>query len=315
MESAQEDLKKILKKCQTKKVDIKKLQIIKSFLSEYKKPVTRKEKYCKVVIVFCLLAYALHYYFSDLTSRRCSLIMPQMLRYSFRPPESCNFCQNVDHIARVSAITPQEFAQKYAYTATPVIIEDATRNWTALEKFNYWYFRDIYNNAKRKQKILDCQFLPYKTGFHDIFEALDMSKERVDYFNSSSADGHQQKPWYFGWSNCNPETAEEFRRHYGRPYFLPETSENNAVDWFFIGTSGLGAHMHIDNVRLPSWQAQLSGSKRWLLAPPPECYFQCKSFDAIVKKGDVIVLDTNKWYHQTFVQPGEISLTIGAEYD
>lgn len=59
--------------------------------------------------------------------------MPQIMRYSFRPPENCNFCQNVDHIARVSAITPQEFAEHYAYSATPVIVEDATHNWTALE--------------------------------------------------------------------------------------------------------------------------------------------------------------------------------------
>ncbi|XP_059219007.1 bifunctional arginine demethylase and lysyl-hydroxylase psr-1 [Stomoxys calcitrans] len=247
-------------------------------------------------------------------AERCSFEMPRLLRYAFRPPENCNFCENVDKIARVSDITSQEFARKYAYSATPVIIEDATKNWTALEKFDYWYFRDVYNNAQRKEKILDCQFLPYKTGFRDIFEALDMSEARVEYFNNNSANNEEQ-PWYFGWSNCNPETAEEFRRHYGKPYFLPDTSENNAVDWFFIGTAGLGAHMHIDNVRLPSWQAQLSGSKRWLLAPPPECYFKCKSFDGIVNKGDIIVLDTNKWYHQTFVQPGEISLTIGAEYD
>lgn len=28
-----------------------------------------------------------------------------------------------------------------------------------------------------------------------------------------------------------------------------------------------------------------------------------------------VVLDTNKWYHKTIVMPGEISITIGAEYD
>lgn len=71
-----------------------------------------------------------------------------------------------------------------------------------------------------------------------------MSPERVNGFGNNTTD-YSEKPWYFGWSNCNPETAEEFRRHYGRPYFLPETSENNAVDWFFIGTAGLGAHMHV----------------------------------------------------------------------
>lgn len=96
----------------------------------------------------------------------------------------------------------------------------------------------MYAKAKQKKQIRDCQFLPYKTGFQDIYEALDMPEDRV-YLKPD------ERPWYFGWSNCHAETAEEFRRHYGRPYFLPEKSENNAVDWFFIGTSGLGAQMHV----------------------------------------------------------------------
>lgn len=59
--------------------------------------------------------------------------MPQFLRYAFRPAENCNFCQNVIEVERVNKIAPQEFAEKYAYTAKPVIVEDATQNWTALE--------------------------------------------------------------------------------------------------------------------------------------------------------------------------------------
>lgn len=45
--------------------------------------------------------------------------------------------------------------------------------------------------------------------------------------------------------------------------------------------------LQIDNVRLPSWQAQLAGSKRWLLVPPPECYLQCRRFDVVVQQGDI----------------------------
>ena len=28
-----------------------------------------------------------------------------------------------------------------------------------------------------------------------------------------------------------------------------------------------------------------------------------------------VVLDTNQWYHATYIHPGEISITIGSEYD
>lgn len=93
--------------------------------------------------------------------------------------------------------------------------------------------------------------------------------------------------------------------------------------------------IQVDNVRLPSWQAQLKGAKKWELAPPPECFFQCRSFEVVVNPGEIsklwemyylylsvpkfitptVVLDTNKWYHKTEVLPGEVSVTIGAEYD
>eukprot|EP00099_Drosophila_melanogaster_P002095 NP_001097824.1 uncharacterized protein Dmel_CG14331 [Drosophila melanogaster] len=265
-------------------------------------------KWIKIVLLGTLILLGVKYYYEEMQGKNCALYLPRNLRYAFRPPENCNFCANIKNVPRLKNISPQEFEKKFAYSAAPVIISDATKNWTAVSLFNYWYFRDVYTKAKQKQHIRECQFLPYKTGFLDIYDALDMPEDRVEL-----KPGEQ--PWYFGWSNCHAETAEEFRRHYGRPYFLPEGSENNAVDWFFIGLSGLGAQMHIDNVRLPSWQAQLAGSKRWLLVPPPECYLQCRRFDVVVQQGDIIVLDTNKWYHQTFVQPGAISLTIGAEYD
>ena len=66
--------------------------------------------------------------------------MPQLLRYAFRPVENCDFCQNVVLVERVSQISPQVFAEKYAYSAKPVIVEDATQNWTALEVSNWQLF-------------------------------------------------------------------------------------------------------------------------------------------------------------------------------
>ena len=59
------------------------------------------------------------------------------------------------------------------------------------------------------------------------------------------------------------------------------------------GTPGPGAHVHIDNVDLSSWQAQVSGTKRWLLRPPPECWWACHGdMEAVVSPGDIIVVNT-----------------------
>ncbi|XP_060648406.1 uncharacterized protein LOC132786042 [Drosophila nasuta] len=262
----------------------------------------------RIILLFGLIVFALKYYHSELQGRRCALSLIRPLSYAFRPPENCDFCSQIKSIPYVSKLSPSEFKSYYGYSGAPIVVSDALQNWTASTTFNFRYFQNAYRKARRKQRLRHCQFLPYKTGFQDIYEALEMSPARID-----SVMG--EAPWYFGWSNCHAETTDQFRKHYSKPYFLPEDSENNVVDWIFMGTAGMGAQMHIDNVRLPSWQAQLAGSKLWVLVPPPECYFRCARFEVIVRQGEMIVLDTNRWYHQTFVQPGAVSITIGAEYD
>jgi len=65
-------------------------------------------------------------------------------------------------------------------------------------------------------------------------------------------------------------------------------------DWIFMGTPGYGAPYHIDNVKYPSWQAQVSGVKNWSLRPPPECWWSCpKEMNVTLYPGDVIVVNTN----------------------
>jgi len=90
-----------------------------------------------------------------------------------------------------------------------------------------------------------------------------------------------------------------------------------------------------------SWQAQIRGSKKWSLEPPPECYYQCQPIEVVVHPGDTsmspasllnysisysslnlfpyfvyaVVLDTNIWYHKTTVVSDEISIVIGSEFD
>jgi len=123
------------------------------------------------------------------------------------------------------------------------------------------------------------------------------------------------KPWYIGWSNCNPYATKMIRKLYSRPYFLPDESQMSKTDWIFMGTPGYGANMHVDDVQYASWQAQVKGIKKWTFMPPPECLFRCKTLYANVYPGDVIVFDSNKWYHSTEILGEEISLTIGSEYD
>ncbi|XP_059469456.1 bifunctional arginine demethylase and lysyl-hydroxylase JMJD6-like isoform X2 [Neocloeon triangulifer] len=230
----------------------------------------------------------------------CLLENPDWLQDTTRRPEDCSVCVGVDSVDRITKISPQHFEQTYASSGRPVVIEDAMRNWTAPSVISLDFLRRLYRDSPQP----NCQFFPYKTEFRSLAEFLNMSEER--------ATG---KPWYVGWSNCDDRVSRQLRQHYSRPYFLPENSENRQLDWIFIGSPGYGAHMHVDNVGHVSWQAQLKGHKLWVLQPPPECLYRCSIMQTILKPGDIIVLDTDRWYHSTLIVSDDISITIGAEFD
>ena len=82
--------------------------------------------------------------------------------------------------------------------------------------------------------------------------------------------------------------------------------------WIFIGSPGYGAHLHLDDdLELPTWQAQISGVKTWFLQPPPECGGQCKKeIQTALHPGDMIIVNTNFWFHKTRVKDEGISLVV-----
>ena len=42
---------------------------------------------------------------------------------------------------------------------------------------------------------------------------------------------------------------------------------------------------------------------------------KCSPIYVDVYPGDVLVFDSNRWFHSTYIKGDEISLTIGSEYD
>lgn len=277
MENSEEKLRELIEKSKKEKVDLWKLKSIRKHEKFLKFSfLNLKFKFLIGVVIFTIIFWN----FDKISTKKCLISLPSEIDKIFRQPSNCDFCRDIKSARRVSQITPEEFEDKFAYSGEVVIVTDAMQNWTAQDKFDFWYFKNLYENHDPKRKTLDCQFFRYKTNFKNLFEALRMPIERVKYQKGT-------EPWYFGWSSCNEQIAMKLREHYDRPYFLPRNSELNAIDWIFMGGRGLGAHMHLDNVRLPSWQAQLKGEKEWKLAPPPECLFECHSFYVIVQPGEI----------------------------
>ncbi|XP_018904172.2 uncharacterized protein [Bemisia tabaci] len=240
---------------------------------------------------------------------KCVGYVPESLSYLFRPVEDCSICLNVSQVDKVSDISPSEFEQRYVGPGRPVVVVDGSRGWSAVQVFDFDFFRRVYRESDHNwESQAACQFFPYKTEFQQLRDVFNMDPARANM-----SEGTQ--PWYVGWSNCDERVSRILREHYEPPYFLPQTSENKQTDWIFMGSPGYGAKMHIDNVNYPSWQAQLKGTKTWTLQPPLECFYKCNTLVVDVHPGEIIVLDTNRWYHQTQITSKDLSITIGAEFD
>lgn len=94
------------------------------------------------------------------SGEQCFVSIPDTLSYAFRSPIDCEFCRNITQADRVSNISPRDFEVKYAYNAKPVIVTDATRNWTALDVFDFWYLKDVYDSTQANSERINCQFFP-----------------------------------------------------------------------------------------------------------------------------------------------------------
>ncbi|KAB0800940.1 hypothetical protein PPYR_05294 [Photinus pyralis] len=270
-----------------------------------KKGNTKVKCFIFVIVVACMW-WA---YFGISSTSECLVEMPFESSKIFREPENCGICLNTFEVPKVENISKQNFEQLYVNTGKPVVVTDGTKNWLAMQTFSFNFFKQLYQSVDQHISTQsECQFFPYKTEFTSLAEALNMSVER-------SRLEPETLPWYIGWSNCNDKAGNILREYYNRPYFLPDNSESIALSWIFMGGPGFGAHMHVDNVLYPSWQAQIRGKKLWRLAPPPECFYRCREMEVTVSPGDIIVVDTNRWYHQTHILPGGVSITIGSEFD
>uniref|UniRef100_A0A1I8GHS9 Cupin_8 domain-containing protein n=1 Tax=Macrostomum lignano TaxID=282301 RepID=A0A1I8GHS9_9PLAT len=242
---------------------------------------------------------------SDTLNQRCLLSAEDFIMEMSRAPVNCGMCKDMREMPVEYNMTRELFLKKYAYTARPVLIKNVVKDWRALQNFSLDFFKNLYDSKPDSYKVQDDagQFFAYKTEFGTLREALHMSEER------------RQKDWYFGWSNADEEIGQKLRQYYSRPDFLPEDAESSRIDWMFMGISRKGAQLHIDYVSRPSWQAQIKGRKIWEVVPSPECASVCHSFNITVHAGDIINIDTNRWYHATYVYPGDFSVTIGSEYD
>ena len=158
---------------------------------------TRSKRFWIFVILPVVLAVAFYHF--DVIERLkireepCLLNVNEIFIELTRKPTNCSLvCEGLTEIPRVSELSKEEFVSKYAYTGRPVVVVDAAKNWSAVDRFNFTFFKELFEKNKDAYRVNEdeCQFFPYRTEFISLKQALNMSKDRSEW---------KGKPWYFGW--------------------------------------------------------------------------------------------------------------------
>eukprot|EP00092_Neocalanus_flemingeri_P013918 GFUD01015014.1.p1 GENE.GFUD01015014.1~~GFUD01015014.1.p1 ORF type:complete len:209 (+),score=54.03 GFUD01015014.1:576-1202(+) len=203
-------------------------------------------------------------------------------------------------------MTEKLYEERYAYSNRPLVIRNATLSWKAMEVLDYdWLKKEYLRNPEiLEENWENCFFKCYKTSeFKSLADVFHISSERIADMSA--------EPWYVGWSVCQESVFHQLSQLVSLPKFLSSFHAEGNM-WIFIGTPGYGAHLHLDHdLDLPTWQAQISGSKTWYLKPPPECAATCPGLiQTDMHPGDMIIVNTNFWMHSTKVLDNGISLVI-----
>lgn len=150
-------LKEIIKKANKSNINIQRLPVVEKNAALHMS-ISKYSLFISIAFGFAaFLCYKMW-----LSDDKCLISLPDSLSHAFRPPVDCNFCRNVTQIDRISNISPDEFEEYYAYNAKPVVVTDATLNWTALDVFDFWYFKDVYESLQSDGEKMNCQFFPVK---------------------------------------------------------------------------------------------------------------------------------------------------------
>jgi Cupin-like domain len=216
-------------------------------------------------------------------------------------------------IDRHASISARDFYHSYYKTKKPVIIGGLTKDWPAQRLWTFEFFRERYGSSK-----VTCGRQFDKSVQTTVAAYLDyMDDLRAGRIQETHASPLYLEGWYF--RRQHPELAE----HYSMPevYASDLWSKYFPTAWdpmatgLLIGPKGTFTKLHWDLMCTHSWNAQLVGSKRWILVSHDQAentYMETRQGPGYFPGTDVMAPDLEKYprmaqlrYHVGDVHPGE----------
>lgn len=116
------------------------------------------------------------------------------------PKTDCGFCKELVEAPRVSNLSKEQFIKDFISNNIPIVVTDATENWSARELFTYEFFRGLYmDNPESLDSDNDQgQFFQYSSDLHQLADVFDLPADRVEL---------EGKKWYIGWYASAPDVS------------------------------------------------------------------------------------------------------------
>lgn len=140
-------------------------------------------------------AAPLHGLRADLVSSRCLVRNNYFVMEATRLRTDCGrVCAGVRAAVELGANVSRAAFAEWAYRSRPLVVRQAATRWPALDRLSLAFFRSVYDSVEGAYEAVadECQFLPFRSEFVDLRDALAMHPARA-----ARAPG--TRPWYFGW--------------------------------------------------------------------------------------------------------------------
>jgi hypothetical protein len=159
-------------------------------------------------------------------------------------------------VARTGATEPAVFLSRYKSTATPVVLEDLTRNWKARELWSVDYFKDVAGDVI--VPLYDSKPSRGYKGQHDPATHMPLR----EYIDLLAAGENDLRLFFFNLFALVPKLAQEFA--------FPEIGLKlfRKLPVLFMGGKDARVQMHFDIDRPDILLCHFGGPKRVLLVAP-----------------------------------------------
>ncbi|MEC1291557.1 cupin-like domain-containing protein [Bacillus mojavensis] len=217
-------------------------------------------------------------------------------------------------------LTYDEFMKEYGLPGKPVIISDAINNWEAKKLWTLDFFREKYGHIIVPIFESGKRYELYETTLGEYIDYILKEEQEDGIFNLAD--------WEFS------RDCPELRDHYHVPDYFQSWLEDApisllpALRWIYINQKDTGSGLHIDYGHTASWNAVISGKKKWILLNQNESeniyngavdafnpdfkkfplYTHSQTFYGEQSEGDIMYIPSG-WWHQVHNEELTIAVT------